>query len=275
MWMSMVLLAAYFVWALRIWRLAPPIISEQELASEEFCYCYTTTPLRRLVIMFGSCALFAFVLWLVSFAINYLIWSEVFARFLPSDSAIRYVVLIGVVVLIAALGQLPISRRLLTEVCVFFQRCQFFPMLPSLKEESLIGQIANLPVGILPKEIQDALSKDPALSKDIHVQGIYEQYRRLEVLYRELQALAKQRRGVIRRFYFGREWEMIRNQFKAIDRQMHSNSTDADAALAQKIHTCLYYCYGLLTRVIMETTASVEESRALFQYYGFDVNVAD
>lgn len=275
MWVSVALMVVYLIWALRIWRLAPPLISEKELASEEFRYCYTTTPARRLWVTVGSCVLFAFILWLVSYAITYLIWREMFARFFEFDSPIYYAVLLVVVVLIVALGQLPKFRRFLNEVCLFFQRCQFFPMLPSPKEENLIGQIANLPVGTLPKEIQDVLSNDPELEQSFHIQSVYDQYRRLEVLYLELQALAKKRHGVLRRFYFGREWELIHNQFKVIDRQMHSNNSDADDVLAKKIQTCMYYCYGLLTRVIMETTTSVEESKALFQYYGFNVNVSD
>jgi len=275
MWVSLILIVGFFFWALILWRAAPPIITERELESEEFRYCYTTTPLRCTLVTVGSCLLYAVIMWLVSYAITYLIWMEWLNGFGETSGFFYYLVLLAVVFALIAISHLPKIKRFFFEVCVFFQRCQFFPMLPSPKEERLMGQIAGLPVGTLPKEIEDALNKNPESLREFHIKSVSEQYFRLEVLYRELQALAKQRTGFLRRFYFGSDWELIDNQFKAIDRQMHSNNSDADEVLAKKIHTCLYYCYGLLTRVIMETTTSVEESRALFQYYGFDVKVGD
>ncbi len=275
MWVSLILIAGYFVWALAIWRAAPPLISEKELESEEFRYCYTTTPLRCFLVMVGSCLLFSLVMWLLSYAITFLIWLELLASLFEEKTPWYYILLVFVVIGLLAISHLPKIKRFLIEVCVFFQRCQFFPMLPSPKEENLMGQIAKLPVGTLPKEVQDAIKSESATPKDFRIKTVYDQYQRLEVLYQELRTLAKKRKGIIRRFYFGSEWDLIDGQFKAIERQMHSNNSDADEALAKKIHTCQYYCYGLLTRVIMETTTSAEESKALFQYYGFDVNVSE
>ena len=275
MWASIAVISGYFVWALMIWRFAPPLISEKELESEEFRYCYTTTPLRCFLVMVGSCILFALCMGLITYAIAYLIWLKLLVSLFANQSPFYFLLLLAVAVAILAICHLPKCKRFLIEVCVFFQRCQFFPMLPSPKEENLIEQLAKMPVGVLPKEIEDALQKTPGAMDDAHLRGVYDQYRRLEVLYQGLRTLAKHRSGIIRRFYFGSEWELIDNQFRAIDRQMNSNNSDADEALAKKIHTCLYYCYGLLTRVIMETSTSAEESKALFQYYGFDVNVSD
>ena len=275
MWLSLILIAGFFAWALAIWHAAPPLISDKELESEEFRYCYATTPLRRLLVMLGSCLLFALIMWLLAYAITYLIWLELLARLFENKNPWYYLVVVLAVIGLVAISHLPKLKRFLLEVCGFFQRCQFFPMLPSPKEENLMGQIAKLPVGKLPREIEQALNTDPETLTEFRIKRVYDQYRRLEVLYQELRALAKKRKGIVRRFYFGSEWDLIDSQFKAIDRQMHSNNSDADEALAKKIHTCQYYCYGLLTRVIMETTTSAEESREMFHYYGFDVHLSE
>ncbi len=275
---SAVLIFAFTVWAMLIWRSAPPLMTEDELASEDFCYTYTTTPLRRFVVMLSACISFAFVMWLLSYAITYLIWRELLSGFFAASSKLHFVVLAIVVAGLIGLVRLPGVKRFIMDVCVFFQRCQFFPMLPSPKEENLMEQIANLPLGVLPKEIESVLNKEHLdrpqdLKNKAHLKTLYDDYYKLEVLQKELQQLSKARSGLIRRFYFGSEWELIQNQFRVIDKQMNANNDDLDQTLAKKIRTCLYYSYGLLTRVIMETSNNTEESKALFQYYGFDVSM--
>ncbi len=74
-------------------------------------------------------------------------------------------------------------------------------------------------------------------------------------------------------FYFGEEWELIDNQYKAIEKQLHSNPGEVDDDLLRKIRICLYYAYGLLTRYIVETSATSQEVRHKFESIGFDLSV--
>lgn len=264
----------FFIWARWLWHHCPPIITAEDFENPEFQYCYTTTPTRQLGVYVGACILFATLLWLNAFAIGELLWREVFLPFAAEYSWVRALVLFVVVGALLALLRLPIVRRLAVDVCVFFQRYQFFPMLPSPKEEHLISQLSNLPIGVLPPDIVASLDQKTEFS-DEHLKGLYEQYQRLEVVIVELKQLAKKKPKVIGRFYFGGEWELIQNQFSVIERQMHSNTSDVDKALVSKIRSCLYLAYSLLTRVIMETSNSTSESREKFRYFGFKVDMPD
>ncbi|WP_460241077.1 hypothetical protein [Aurantivibrio infirmus] len=273
MLISISIVLVFYMWALVIWRTTPPLISDAELESEDFRYTYTTTPMRRLIVMLGSCTLFSLTMWLVTFALGYFIWEEIFSVLTNNHRIAKTIVFLSVTGIVLLLMRLPKPRRFLTEICFFFQRCQFFPMLPSPQEESLIEQISKLPIGIVPDEIRQALSKDAPQDVDLKTGVLWEDYEKLEIIHKELKLVASTHRGFVKRFYFGREWELIDNQFKVIDKKMHDNTSDVDDALAKKIHTCLYYSYGLLTRVIMETSASQEESKDLFKRFGFDVRV--
>lgn len=275
---SILLIIAFGFWASFLWRSAPPIMTEAEMESEEFCYSYTTTPQRRFVVMFGACLSFALFMWLISYAITYFIWQELLSSFFSNEILVRYIFLAIVVVALFFFVRLPGVSRFIMTVCVFFQRCQFFPMLPSPREEKLMEQIAELPLGVLPKEVEEVLSKKHEgqtqnLKDKSDLKKVYDDYYRLEVIVQELSVMAKKRSGFVKRFYFGSEWELIQNLFKVIDRQMNSNTDDLDDDLISKLRMCLFYSYGLLTRVIIETSNSNEESKALFQHYGFDVKM--
>ena len=265
----------YFGWGIRLWVQCPPLLSEQDFAKPELQYCYTTTLGRRWSVVLGALFLFASLLWLLTMAISEFFWRELLVNWLGDVGYFKIGLMSTVVVIILATLRVPLVKRFATEVAIFFQRCQFFPILPSPKEETLISQLSKLPIDVLPPEIAAMLAQDTQDLEGDHIQSVYDDYRRLEVLYLELQQLAKRHQGIIRRFYFGGEWELIKNQFAVIDRQMHNNNSDADFALARKIQTCLYFCYNLLTRVIVETSANAQESRELFRHYGFKVDVSD
>lgn len=273
MWISMALLFIFSFWAIILWRSSPPLISESELESDEFGYCYTTTPQRRLTVMLTSCAVFTLLFWIVTYAIGYLVWNELVGSLVNGHQLIKLFLFLFIAGAVVAISQLPKPKQFLMDVCVFFQRHQFFPVLPSRKEGKLMDQIARLPMDNVPEEIQRVLGEDPMLFNNEQMKVIYKDYHKLEVIHMELEQLAKKHRGIIRRIYFGTEWELIESQFQFIDRQMHSNTTDVDGELVKKIRLCLYYSYGLFTRVIMETSSTPEESAARFKQFGFSVEV--
>ncbi|GAB1262852.1 hypothetical protein [Aurantivibrio plasticivorans] len=273
MWIGFLLLLVYLVWAAWIWRTAPPVVSEEETQKESFRYYYTTTPVRRFVVMNGSCLLFAILFWVITYSVADVIWRKVFLRFFSDDGAIHIFLVMLIAIAVISLMRLPKFKQLTYDVCCFFQRLQYFPMLPSIREESLIEQLSSLPMGVVPKEIEERLLVNP-IEVDSHYETeMVNEFRRLEVIYKELEQLAATHKGIVKRFYFGSDWELIQNKFNGIQRLMHSDNIAVSKSLGRKIHGCLYLCYSLLTRVIIETSDSPEESKALFKQYGFDVDV--
>lgn len=272
MMIGITLIVLFLGWAIYLWHTAPPLISEAELESDEFGYCYTATPLRRLTVMLCSLAAFTLLYWVITYAMAYLIWFEVLGSLVNQNPVAKFIFFLLAAAAAIYISHLPVPKRLILDVCQFFQRHQFFPVLPSRKEGRLMDQIARLPLNRVPEEIRQLLHKDPT-HDDPDAQGIYRAYFKLEIIHQELEELAKKRRGITRHLYFGQEWELIQSQFHFIDRAINANHSNLDETLVRKIHLCLYYSYGLLTRVIMETCSGNEESTRLFQHYGFQVEV--
>ncbi len=267
-----VIFAIYMGLAFWVWRSTPPLVTPFHLQNEEFCYCYTTTQFRRATVFLGSCTLFASGLTLITFSVGYALWEELLHYWM--HEVFLYLLYGGLVILAVQIVRLPKVMQFLLEACGFFQRYQFFPTLPSKAESDLIEKLAQAPLENIPEEIRVLLDQDaePVLVGDTDLaREACAQYCKLEVIYTELSLLAKTKRTVVRRFYFGQDWDIIVSLYREIDRKMHSNNSDMDANLAHKIQLCLYYCYGLLTRVIVETSLNAEDSKAWFKRFGFEV----
>jgi hypothetical protein len=262
----------FLIWACVIWRSTPPLLSESELASDEFRYRYATTPLRRWVIMTGSCVLFAAIFSFITYSLAFLIWSSFMFGWIDVDSHSGIKTLFFLVMAAAVIGatRIPKIRRFLMETCLFFKRYQFFPPLPSRKEEDLVEQLERLPAGTLPSDVEKVLAAGADGGGTLRHE-LYLTFGKLEKVHAQLADIAKRHRGVVKMFYFGGEWELIDNQYKAIEKQMHENASEVNDSLIQKTDTCLFYAYCLLTRYIMETSTSNADVKARFKAFGFDV----
>lgn len=267
------LFVLFLIWACVIWHSTPELLSESERESDEFRYRYASTPVRRWLVAFGSCLLFAAIFSFITYSIAFLLWSSFLFSWAGPDHFGKFVFFLLIAALVMALTRVPKLRQFIIEACLFFQRYQFFPPLPSRREEDLMQQLERLPPGTLPADVEDILAAGTEL-EDMRDRGRYEIYGKLESVHGELEKIALQHnKGVVKMFYFGEEWELIDNQYKAIEKQMHCNVGEVDEALVRKIGICLYYAYGLLTRYIVETSATSQEVREKFRSMGFDVVV--
>lgn len=271
MLIGVLLFALFFIWACIIWRSTPTLLTESERESAEVRYRYATTPLRRWTVMIGSCLLFAAVFSFITYSVAFLLWSSFLFAWVDTDGAVKLVFFLAMAAVVVAITRIPKLRQFLVESCLFFQRYQFFPPLPSRREESLMQQLERLPAGTVPSEVETVLAAGAEGNE--HRPDMYETFRKLGKVHAQLEKIARNHKGVVKRLYFGEEWELIDCQYKAIERQMHANTGQADKALMHQVCICLYYAYGLLTRYIVETSASSDEVRNKFKTYGFDLAV--
>lgn len=130
-------------------------------------------------------------------------------------------------------------------------------------------QLERLPADSLPEDLRRVLSAGIAAEPE----DVYRTYAKLEMVHNALSRVAAGHNGFTHMFYFNREWEMIDNQYRAIEKQMHSNVGRLNGNLQYKISTCLYYACNLLTRYIVETSASSLEIMQRFRAYGFEVRL--
>lgn len=267
---GILLFLIFLLRALWIWRTAPAPMTAFEPKSEEIAYRHATTPLRHCLVMLGSCFFFAAIASFLVFAVAFLLWSSFLFNRVDHSGSLRFVffLLFGLTVL--GLSCTPKVKQLFTEGCLFFQRYQFFPPLPSRCAESLVEQLEKFPVGTFPAEVSQVLSAGELGEPD---EEIYRSYFKLESVYGALARIAENQIGLTHRMYFRREWEMIDSQFRAIETRMNSNAGEVSGNLQQKISTCLYYAYNLLTRYIVENSASSLEVKQRFRACGFDVRL--
>lgn len=271
MLIGILLLIIFLVWACAIWRSAPPLITESELASEVFRYRHATTPWRRWSIALGSCLLFAALFSFVTYSVAYLVWSSFLFNWIDANGLIKLLWFLAVTAAVVALSGVPKIRQFLVDACQFFQRYQFFPPLPSRKEGDLMRQLERLPAGTLPGEVESVLAA--GATSGHHNEEIYYTYRRLQHVHAELEKIASGHRGVVKILYFGGEWELVDSQYQAVRKQMYSHGGEVDSILIGKMCTCLYYACCLLSRYVMETSTSSEEMRRKFRSMGFDLAV--
>lgn len=269
---GIVLFVVFFIWACVIWHSTPELLTEQERESDEFRYRYVTTPWRRWLVAIGSCLFFAAIFSFITYAVAFLLWSSFLFAWAGPDHPTKLLVFLAVAAVVMALTRVPKIGQFLIETCLFFQRYQFFPPLPSRREENLLKQLERLPAGTLPTDVEAVLAGEGELGASQRSE-LYETHAKLEKVHAELEKIAKHHKGVVKLLYFGEEWELIDNQFRAIERQMHSNAGEADEDLMRKTCICLYYAYGLLTRFIVETSTTSYEVRDKFRSLGFDVAV--
>ncbi|MEX1032615.1 MAG: hypothetical protein WDZ30_04595 [Cellvibrionaceae bacterium] len=272
MLIGFLLFTVFFVRAWIIWNSTPELLSESERESDDIRYRYATTLLRSGLVKLGSCLLFAAIFSFVTYSVAFLLWSSFLFAWAEGSTLVKSGLFALAAAVTLVLTYLSKPGRFFTEACLFFQRYQFFPPLPSHKEEDLMQQLERLPVGTLPIDVQNVLcaGAEPA---DLHRRELYDTFRKLVWVHGHLARIARQHKGVVKMFYFGREWELINNQFQVIEQQMHSNTSEADSILMQRTSNCLYYAYGLLTRYIMETSGNSREVKEKFRDFGFEVEV--